>query len=130
MNTCYLILLSSLAGCFAVNAQEVHYVVTERGPHHEVVGRVVPGTNQAGGLGWQTNSYVAMATGMNYWEDGWQPTRELIEPYPGGAIARHGQHKVILPNNIGEGGPAPGRCHRPGPGYQQLRCRRTIFGRG
>ena len=42
-------------------------------------------------------AYLEMQTGMHYQEDGdWKESRELIEGYPSGAIARYGGHKVIF----------------------------------
>ncbi|MEI9962514.1 MAG: hypothetical protein WDM76_15765 [Limisphaerales bacterium] len=46
-------------------------------------------------------AYIELATGMHYWEDNqWKESKEIIEPFPDGAIARYGQHKVIFANNL------------------------------
>ena len=46
-------------------------------------------------------AYVEMQTGLHYREDGqWKDSREVIESYPGGAIARYGNHKVIFAENF------------------------------
>jgi hypothetical protein len=46
-------------------------------------------------------AYIELQTGMHYLEEGhWKESRELIEAFPGGAIARHGGHKVIFAENF------------------------------
>src|SRR6266850_1231889 len=77
------------------------YEVTDRGPHHKVWSRVTSGSNDSGGLVLSTNSVIELATGMHFLQDGkWVPSREQIEPFPAGAVARHGQSQVIFANNL------------------------------
>ena len=46
-------------------------------------------------------AYMELQTGMHYQEEGqWKDSREVIESYPGGAIARYGGHKVIFSENL------------------------------
>ncbi len=46
-------------------------------------------------------AYLELQTGMHYREEGeWKVSREVIESYPGGAIARQGGHKVIFAENF------------------------------
>jgi hypothetical protein len=55
-------------------------------------GRAVPKIHQ----------YVEVASGLNYLDSNgvWKASEEWIESYPGGAIARLGQTKVIFANNL------------------------------
>ena len=44
-----------------------------------------------------------ISTSLNFWDSTakqWQESQELIETFPGGAIARQGQHQVIFANNL------------------------------
>ncbi len=46
-------------------------------------------------------AYMELASGMHYREDGeWRESQAVIESYPTGAIARHGNHKVIFADNL------------------------------
>jgi hypothetical protein len=52
-----------------------------------------------------TNSYVELATGLNVQSNSaWIPASEQIEAFPGGAVARHGQHSVLFANNLNTAG--------------------------
>ena len=77
------------------------YSVVDRGAHHRVWATASFETNLYGRIIVRTNSYTELETGMHYWADGqWKESQELIESYPGGAIARQGQHKVIFAANL------------------------------
>ncbi len=80
------------------------YVVVARGPHQRVWMKTA--TNALGQLAFQTNhAFTELKSGMHYWTNGaWQETRELIQPYPGGAVALQGPHKVIFANNLNTAG--------------------------
>jgi hypothetical protein len=83
------------------------YQVVERGPHHRVWQRVVSATDELGRVSYVTNSYVELASGMHYLEPKsgqWLESQEIIESFPGGAIARHGQHQVIFANDLATAG--------------------------
>jgi hypothetical protein len=81
------------------------YSALERGPHHTVWGRVVWETAPSGELVPHTNSYVELATGLNVQSNSaWIPASEQIEGFPGGAVARHGQHSVLFANNLATAG--------------------------
>jgi len=69
------------------NSRVWERTVYERGPS----GQAIP----------KKHNYIELATGLHYWQNGqWQESQELIESFPGGAIARQGQHKVIFANNL------------------------------
>lgn len=79
------------------------YVVLDRGPHHRTVGRVISEVLPSGRVVMHTNSYVELAGGMNYLDDTsgqWVESQELIEAYPGGAVARHGPNQVVFANDL------------------------------
>jgi hypothetical protein len=79
---------SFLSAAKGADFQEWHSVVTLR----DAWGNTTQQTNFA---------YLELETGMHYPADGqWLPSRELVEAYPGGAIARQGGHKIIFAENL------------------------------
>ena len=77
------------------------YSVIERGPHHRVWERLEYEPAPDGRQIPRPHRYIELATGMHYWDGSqWKESQELIEAYPGGAVARHGQHKVIFTYNL------------------------------
>ena len=54
-----------------------------------------------GRVSYRTNSYTEIATGLHYFKDGqWTDTREEIEIFAEGAVARQGPHQVIFAPNV------------------------------
>jgi hypothetical protein len=89
--------ISSLTG----SAPDTPYVVAERGANYRVWQRVTLEQNPLGRTVAWTNSYVELATGLHYQENGqWKETQEKIEVFKGGAVARKGPHKVIFAPNL------------------------------
>jgi len=86
------------------SASNTLYQVAERGADYCVWQKVVQITNTRGNACLATNpAYVEVASGLNYFSaagNQWVEAEEEIEAYPGGAIAQHGQHKVIFVNNL------------------------------
>ncbi|MCU0785919.1 MAG: hypothetical protein MUF81_18115, partial [Verrucomicrobia bacterium] len=82
--------------------------MAERGAHHRTWNKVVTRQDDQGRTVMQTNTaYMELTTGLHYLDPKtgqWNETQELIESYPGGAIARHGAHKVIFANNLNAAG--------------------------
>ncbi len=78
------------------------YSITERGPHHRVWSKTVWEPTPAGQLAPRTHSYTEIATGMHYRDANgrWAESTEEIEAFSGGAVARHGQSKVIFASNL------------------------------
>jgi hypothetical protein len=75
--------------------------VTERGPHHRVWERSVQENWPGGKVVTRKSGYTEIAVGMHYWKDGqWLESKELIELFQDGAIARQGQIQAIFANNI------------------------------
>lgn len=75
--------------------------VIERGPHYRVWQTVTAHRNGV----YLTNSYVELATGLHYWEDGrWQDANPQIEVVNGGAVARRGQHQASFARNLNSHG--------------------------
>jgi hypothetical protein len=98
----YTCLATVLAGSFASSHAQTPspttsaYQIAERGPHHRVLERTSYRTNRLGGLVPTQHRYTELATGMHYLSDGqWVQSDTRIEPCPGGAVARHGQHTVL-----------------------------------
>jgi len=86
--------------------QSKPYHVTDRGANYRVWqhetsmklpdGHVVP----------VIHKYTEVASGLNY-QNGkgeWLSSKEIIEAFPGGAIARQGQYQVIFANNLNSSG--------------------------
>src|SRR6266566_2750351 len=79
--------------CFAASArgQSLPADLPERGPHHRVV------RTDSGG-------YVAVASGMHYFEDGqWKPSDAAIDLQPGGAAALHLPQKILFGQTLASG---------------------------
>lgn len=81
------------------------FQIINQGANHRVWQRVFSETDATGRTVMQTNSYTELASGLNYWKDGqWVGSKEEIEVYPGGAVARQGQHQVIFARNLATAG--------------------------
>jgi hypothetical protein len=95
----------------------------ERGPHSRTVTTVI--TNSDGSE--DTKSYVALASGLHYFEEGiWKETEELFEVFPTGVVARKGPHKVILAPNANTASAVEINCHRQkGCRYLSRYCRKS-----
>ena len=77
------------------------YAVVSSDAHSRVWERTVYERGPSGQAIPSKNRYVELATGLNYQKDGrWVESKEEIELFPGGAIARQGQHQVIFANNL------------------------------
>jgi len=81
--------------------------VVERGANHRVWQRETyePGPN--GKLVAHVHKFKELATGMHYQQTPggpWVESQELIEAFPGGAVARQGAHQVIFANNLNTAG--------------------------
>ena len=86
-------------------AGEKEIVVTERGPHHRVIERMVRELQPDGTVKERKSSYTELATGLHYLKDGqWLESKEEIEIFNGAAVARQGQHQVIFAANLNSPG--------------------------
>jgi hypothetical protein len=75
--------------------------IVERGPHSRVWQWTTSEERPGGVRVAKQHTVVELATGMHYWAgDQWAESQELIEPFPDGAVARHGQHKAIFAPNL------------------------------
>ncbi len=80
---------------------EAPAVVSERGRDFRVWKTFRSETLPDGKTFTQTNSYVELAGGMHYWENGaWHESQALIEPLQDGAIANRGPLKVSFAANL------------------------------
>ena len=76
-------------------------MVVDRGVNHRVWERLTYETLPSGRVVTNVHRYTELMTGMHYQEKGqWLESKEAIEVYPTGAIARQGGHKVIFANNL------------------------------
>ena len=78
------------------------YSVVERGANHRVWQKISYELGPNGQPVPRIHRYTELATGMNYKDANgqWQESKELIESYPGGAIAQQGQYQVIFANDL------------------------------
>ena len=79
--------------------------VVERGPNHSLVEGVTDVKLQDGTYARCTNRWTQLEDGLNYWSvDGkaWEPALEEIELTARGAVALHGQHRVIFSPNVND----------------------------
>ena len=79
------------------------YAITERGPNHRVWSKVTWQTDALGRTVACTNSYIELQSGLHYQDPTtgqWLESQEVIEGFPGGAIARRGQIQMIFPNDL------------------------------
>ena len=82
---------------------ETPYAVTERGAHYSVWQKTAYETGADGQTGPHIHQYIELATGLNFQDEltgQWMESKEIIESFPGGAVARHGQTKVIFANDL------------------------------
>ena len=98
MKTSCLVIALLAAGVLSIQAQ---YQVVEHGANY----RVWQTTNNVGGTN-RIHKYTELATGMYYTNsDGqWVESREEIETFARGAIARQGPYQVIFANNLNSAG--------------------------
>ncbi|MBI2928550.1 MAG: hypothetical protein HYY24_23015 [Verrucomicrobia bacterium] len=76
---------------------EVSSTVVERGEDFAVHQRVVTWTDASGAVRFQTNRFTLLENALHYFEDGqWKESEDVIEAFPGGAIARRGPNKAIF----------------------------------
>jgi hypothetical protein len=78
------------------------YSIVERGANHNVWEKLSYEMGPDGKVVPRTHRYVELASGMNYKDANgqWRKSKEVIESYPGGAIAQNGQYQVIFANNL------------------------------
>jgi hypothetical protein len=87
---------------FGLSSVQAQYQVVENGPNHRV-------WQKNTGNGWtnHTSRITELGSGLNYLDPStgqWTPSREEIEVFPQGAIARHGAYQVVFANNLNSAG--------------------------
>ncbi|MBI2927416.1 MAG: hypothetical protein HYY24_17100 [Verrucomicrobia bacterium] len=95
----------SLIVLLALGARAQTPTVTERGPHHRVWQYVTQETDESGAVTEAIHSYTELATGLHYLDGAtgqWLESKEEFELVEGAAVARQGQHQVILLANIAD----------------------------
>lgn len=92
------------------SAAPVDPTIVERGAHHRVWQRTTERLRHDGKVIKQFSSYVEVGMGLHYQADPsdpnspWLDSREVIELFQDGAIARQGQHRVIFSPQINSAG--------------------------
>jgi len=80
--------------------------IVDRGANYRTWQRVIDETLPNGTVIQRSSSYIEMAVGMHFIRDGqWMESKEEIELFKDGAIARQGAHQVIFaPKSLSEKG--------------------------
>ncbi len=78
--------------------------IIERGPDFAVFQRVTAAGDKAGGVTWTPNRFTLLENALHYLENGkWKESQDVIEPFPGGAIARRGPHQAPFSPDLNAG---------------------------
>jgi hypothetical protein len=86
--------------------QNTNWAIKERGAHHNVWERTEYEQTRFGTFVAHVHEYTELGSGINYWDsvaNDWKESKEVIQPYSGGAVAAEGQHKVYFPFDIASG---------------------------
>lgn len=88
----------SVLNCIAADKT----VIIERGANHQIIQTTAAKLDPSGESVTRITRYTQLETGLNYRSltGKWVESQEIIEPYPEGAIAQHGQHRVTFLQNI------------------------------
>ncbi|MCZ7641331.1 MAG: hypothetical protein M5U12_37905 [Verrucomicrobia bacterium] len=77
--------------------------VAERGQDFAVYQRITAVTNTEGFARFRTNEWTLLENGLHFFDaetGDWQPSRDLIESFPEGAIARYGPVRAIFSHDL------------------------------
>jgi hypothetical protein len=90
----------------AAQKSQPSFSITKRDANSRVWERTTYERSPSGQLVPKKHSYTELATGMHYKDANgqWVESKEEIEVFPGGAIARQGQYQVIFANNLNTAG--------------------------
>jgi len=72
------------------------FQIAERGQDFAVLRKVSATTDAAGKSTFSTNEVTLLENGLHYFDGEWKESQDLIEPFPGGAVARHGPYRTIF----------------------------------
>ncbi|MEK7676028.1 MAG: hypothetical protein AAB676_09375, partial [Verrucomicrobiota bacterium] len=73
------------------------YQIAERGKDFAVYRKVTGLTNQTGQVSNKTNEFTLLENNLHYFDNGeWKVSEDVIESFPGGAVARRGPDKTIF----------------------------------
>jgi hypothetical protein len=101
MRTSLSLLNCTLLGLAHAALADGEFGVIQRGPHQRTWQRAVQMPGPGGRTITQYRTYIELATGLHYWKDGtWLESKEEIELFQDGAMARQGQHQVLFAPNL------------------------------
>ncbi len=81
----------------SVTQSDTGYQIAERGQDFAVVRKVTTTTDAAGTTAFGTNEFTLLENGLHYFGDEqWKVSEDIIEAFPGGAIASRGPYKTIF----------------------------------
>jgi hypothetical protein len=58
--------------------------------------KIITSTDAAGNISFTTNEVTLLENGLHYFDGEWKPSQDIIEAFPGGAVARHGPWQTIF----------------------------------
>src|SRR6266705_321860 len=87
----FVVLISPLRGA------DSGYQIVERGEDFALHRKIVVLTNETGAVSFHTNEFTVLDHGLHFFEAGeWKASRDVVESFPDGAIARFGPCKTIF----------------------------------
>jgi hypothetical protein len=85
----------------SVEDSEHGYRVVTRGKDFALLQKVTTITNAGGIVASTTNAVTLLENSLHYFADGeWKVSQDVIEPFPDGAIARHGPYRTIFSTEL------------------------------
>jgi len=91
----------SVLAVLTAEMPDVH--IAERGQDFAVCQRITPATNSEGVIHFNTNQWTLLENGLHFLnpETGtYEPSRDVIETFPEGAIARYGPMRAIFSHDL------------------------------
>ncbi len=75
--------------------------IAERGQNFAVLRKVTTTSDAAGMTTFATNEFTLLENGLHYFADAeWKVNEDLIEPFPGGAVAARGPYRTIFSSDL------------------------------
>ena len=79
----------------------VPVTVIDQGQDFTLYRAVTALTNSNGAVSLHTNQFTILENNLHYLQNGqWQTSQDVIESFPGGAVARHGPNQAIFSNDL------------------------------
>ena len=73
------------------------YQFVDRGQNFAVLRKITAASDANGGTTLTTNDVTLLENDLHYLANGkWEPSRDVLEPFPGGAVGRFGPNKTVF----------------------------------